>query len=524
MGSKRNLPETEQRSFSFVEFMSEQEGRPGAEDRKTPPNFHNPDPERIFLGDVPLRKYLHQNGLAWVIRLRELISQSDWVPFMGAYTGRGRKAFHPSMLIGLIVYGMLQRQWSLRDLERLAVRDVGAWWICGGMQPDHTTICKFINMHAELLTEQYFVSLTKMLVKALKLSVSDVAGDGTVTEAYGSRFKNLKAEALRQAAQEAGEKAKQNPEDEQAAGKAEQTERAAEVAEQRQKNAEEKGRKEHSVKVCLTEPDAMVQPLKNKARRPSYKPSVLANKDRLIVGQGLDASNESAVVKPMLDQHERIFNTHPTGLYLDAGYNNVEILAMAVALDLDVLVPAQQEDGARSGKRSSTKESFSKKEFRYDENTDTYLCPAGNRLHKTGGIQVQKGRRLQRYQCHQVEECPYREQCTTSKKGRTIMRYEDDGLKEAMRKVLEHPRAKAKSRQRKGMVEPVFSVLRDRQGLRKFHRRGLNKVKMEFALHCIAYNLGRAILLERRSKLLFMQLFCCPSHGKHVVLVLLWII
>ena len=42
------------------------------------------------------------------------------------------------------------------------------------------------------------------------------------------------------------------------------------------------------------------------------------------------------------------------------------------------------------------------------------------------------------------------------------------------------------------MVEPVFAELRERQGLKRFHRRGLAGVKVEFSLHCIAYNLKRA--------------------------------
>jgi transposase len=523
MGKKRSVPETEQSSFSFLQSMPEHEGRPGQEHTETPPNFHNPDPERIFVGEVSLREYLHQNGFGWVVRLRELISQSDWAPFMSAYTGRGRKALHPSILVGLIVYGMLEKQWSLRDLEKLALRDVGAWWICGGMQPDHSTIGTFINLHAQVLSEQYFVELTKRLVRTLKLSPTQVAGDGTVTEAYGSRFKTLKAEALRQAAEEARKKAKQNPEDAQAASKAEQTERAAEVAEQRQQNAEDKGRKEHSVKVCLTEPDAMVQPLKSKARRPSYKPSVLANKDRFIVGQDLDPSSETAVVRPMLEQHERIFGAHPTGLCLDAGYNNFQILAMAVNLDLDVLVPADKEEDGVQGKKPLTEQTFSKRDFQYDEKTDSYICPAGHGLNKRGGVQVQKGRKLQKYQCNLPEPCPYRQQCTHSKYGRTIIRYEDEPLKEAMRKVLEHPKARAKCAQRKWMVEPVFSVLRDRQGLRKFHRRGLKKVKIEFALHCVAYNLGRTLRLERRRNIFFLQLFFCQEHGKYAVYGLLWV-
>ena len=52
-----------------------------------------------------------------------------------------------------------------------------------------------------------------------------------------------------------------------------------------------------------------------------------------------------------------------------------------------------------------------------------------------------------------------------------------------MREVMKDPRAKVIYRKRKGAVEPVFSEIRGVQGLRRFRRKGLNKVKMEFSLH-----------------------------------------
>jgi hypothetical protein len=45
------------------------------------------------------------------------------------------------------------------------------------------------------------------------------------------------------------------------------------------------------------------------------------------------------------------------------------------------------------------------------------------------------------------------------------------------------------------MVEPVFSHLKEVQGLRRFRRRGLAKVRLEFALHVAAYNLSRTVAL-----------------------------
>jgi hypothetical protein len=64
----------------------------------------------------------------------------------------GRIPFHPRVRVGLIVDGMLRAQWSLRALETLAATDVGAWWRCGGLRPDHRTLGDFLVTHATLLT------------------------------------------------------------------------------------------------------------------------------------------------------------------------------------------------------------------------------------------------------------------------------------------------------------------------------------------------------------------------------------
>ncbi len=51
-------------------------------------------------------------------------------------------------------------------------------------------------------------------------------------------------------------------------------------------------------------------------------------------------------------------------------------------------------------------------------------------------------------------------------------------------------------RQPQAMVEPVFSVLRLKQGLNRFRRRGLRGARRELARHIMAYNLGRALALR----------------------------
>jgi Transposase DDE domain len=99
----------------------------------------------------------------------------------------------------------------------------------------------------------------------------------------------------------------------------------------------------------------------------------------------------------------------------------------------------------------------------------------------------------QTYSTKSCHDCRLREKCTSSKNGRQLKRYDGDELKDALLQVMEHPQAKKRLRQRKAMVEPVFSHLRLRQNFNRFRRKGLINVRVEFSLQIMAYNISRAI-------------------------------
>ena len=60
-----------------------------------------------------------------------------------------------------------------------------------------------------------------------------------------------------------------------------------------------------------------------------------------------------------------------------------------------------------------------------------------------------------------------------------------------MRQKLRSPRGRAVYRRRKAIIEPVFGVLKEQRGMRRFRLRGLAKVGVEVALAATAYNLTR---------------------------------
>jgi hypothetical protein len=60
-----------------------------------------------------------------------------------------------------------------------------------------------------------------------------------------------------------------------------------------------------------------------------------------------------------------------------------------------------------------------------------------------------------------------------------------------MRAKLRTPRGRNIYQRRQAVVEPVFGILKEQRGMRKFRRRGLAAVTTEWTLAAIAYNLTR---------------------------------
>lgn len=456
--------------------------------------FESGDRGGLWVGNVRLARYLREGGFGWVVRLVDFLEREvDFGGFEAAYKPGGRPPIHPRVLVGLFVYGMLLRQWSLRELEALSRRDVGAWWVCAGLTPDHSTLGRFALQHRQLLTEDFFLQVARAAVRKLGLTAGVVAGDGTVVEAASAMASTLRRAALEEAAKEAKAQAEAAPQEAWLQAQVQTLAQAQATLEEREAVREAAGKPVEGVRVSPYEPEAVVQPRKDGAVRPAYKPGVLVHEARLILGQSLHPSSETAQVEGLLVQHGQVMEALPKGALFDAGFLKTALLRLAVEVELDVLIPSGKAKGEEDFTRANTRGLYGKADFTYDEEKDVYTCPAGQTLAPTPPQTDAQGRTYRDYTTRACKGCPLREKCTRSGRGRRVKRYEGEALKEAMALALEQPRARALYKRRAAIVEPVFAELRERQGLKRFHRKGRAKVAMEFALHCTAYNLKRVV-------------------------------
>lgn len=142
---------------------------------------------------------------------------------------------------------------------------------------------------------------------------------------------------------------------------------------------------------------------------------------------------------------------------------------------------------------------FRAENFGYDPQQDQFICPAGKRLHfvNTTPHATDNGFKTDRrnYECQDCQDCPLRSQCTQAKGNRKIRI--SFRLLEYRRQARQNLTSEEGQRLRKARsteVETVFGQVKHNMGFRRFHLRGLAKVKTEWGLVSIAHNMQKLAL------------------------------
>jgi Transposase DDE domain. len=140
--------------------------------------------------------------------------------------------------------------------------------------------------------------------------------------------------------------------------------------------------------------------------------------------------------------------------------------------------------------------------FTYDPKNDCFICSQGKTLLLTVKNEKKRTRLYNKYQCKECGNCPVKEHCTKSKKGRIIhMRIDGEWLK-AYKEKGETKEFKEKFKQRKCVVEHPFGTMKYLMGQIPILLRGKEKVQVEMDLYSTAYNLIRLRNTESVSILL----------------------
>ena len=135
--------------------------------------------------------------------------------------------------------------------------------------------------------------------------------------------------------------------------------------------------------------------------------------------------------------------------------------------------------------------SYHKDRFAYDADSDTYRCPQGQVLRFVSG-QYARGTNKRMYQAPKpvCQACPVVAGCITNgSRRRSLVIGPYDTALRRHRAWMATNKAQSALKMRKQLVEPVFGIVKEQQGVRRFLLRGIDNVAAEWTLLATAFNL-----------------------------------
>lgn len=450
--------------------------------------FRPIDRKTAYLLPPSVEDWLPEDHLARFIV--EAIEKLDLTDLARAYAGRGSAAYHPEVMLALLVYGYATGLFSSRKIERATYDSVAFRYLAAGHHPDHDTLATFRRRFLDELAG-IFVQVLELAREMKFLKLGTLSLDGTKIHANASRHSalshghieqlevQLKAEV--QDLLEQAEKADQAdlpdginlPEElkrrqdrlaamEQAKAKIEA--RARERFEREQADYQEKlakraaraaqtGKKPGGKppkppvagpraedQINLTDEESRIMKVAGGGFEQCYNAqAVVAAESMLVVATGLtQVGNDKEQVKPMLE----VIATLPATLgkvdclLADTGYCSKDNLAACEQAEIEPFIAVAREDHHPGWRERHTE----------PEPLAADATPMRKMAHK---LKTQAGRK----------------------------RY-------ALRKQT---------------VEPVFGIIKSVMGFRQFLLRGLKKVTGEWNLVCLAWNLKRMAVLRHQS-------------------------
>jgi transposase len=457
------------------------------------------DREQAVLFPESLDEYIAEES---VVRFLDAFVETLEMDRLGFERARpaatGRPGYDPRDLLRLYLYGYLHRVRSSRMLERECQRNVEVMWLLRKLRPDHKTIADFRRDHAGALkqTGREFV----LLCKRLDLFGGElVAIDGSKFRASNAKQKSYTRAELEKLQRKADEKISaylaELDRADQVEGRTEPEERLS-AQELKAKIEALKSRKDEYTallggmeagqsQISLTDAESRRMKVGSGTAVCYNVQIAVDSKHHLICAQEVtNQENDFHQLASMAEAAQEALQVDGLVVTADAGYHEEEELARCEAMQIETYVPRPQVV------KTKGRDVYPKSAFTYEAEHDGYRCPAGALLSFRHEGKKQ-GKTLRYYRSAACATCPLRAKCTTEKQGRRIAR---TPLEHIVERAAERLKAKPqRRRERWCLAEHPFGSMKGWMGQGSFLLRGLRKVRGEFSLTVLSYNLRRAI-------------------------------
>ncbi|MBM3190344.1 MAG: IS1182 family transposase [Chloroflexi bacterium] len=220
---------------------------------------------------------------------------------------------------------------------------------------------------------------------------------------------------------------------------------------------------------------------------PGYKEHIIEDEasgivtDVIVTPANVDDSTQ---LEALVQGHEMNADATPEGVGGDAKYHtgpNREYLA-GEGIEAYIAVPAAK--GEKQGM-------FSAGDFEYDAEGDCVMCPAGQIAEGGKWDEKERGRTYY-FRKGQCEGCALREQCSKSKRGRTVFISDYREVLQSARAAKDSPEQLEGQVRRLG-IERTFALQKRRHGLGRTRYRTLGRVRIGVYLNVMVVNIRRIV-------------------------------
>ena len=446
-------------------------------------------------------------------RLEDYVGQENPVRFLDAFVEKldlaklgftkvqcadtGRPPYSPAAMLKLYLYGYLHRVRSSRGLEAEGQRNVELIWLTGKLAPDFKTIADFRkdNLKAFKAVHRQFIVVCRQLDL---FGGQLLAIDGSKFRAVNSRDNNFSAAKLNELIANADARLVEYLKtlDEADAAEPASTpldktalqQKIAALQEKRDWHEELLAQLDDEQKqISVTDPDTRRMHTGN-GNVVGYNAQLAVDaKHKLIAAD--DVTNDVTDYRQLANvaiEAKQNLGVQQTEVVADKGYYNATEVSRCVEQHITPHIP-------KADTSANTKQGlFGKSQFRYDAQKNVYHCPGNQELtYRTSTHEL--GRDIHYYRASACNRCALKPQCTRNKGNRTITREDNEALMEAMAQRLK--REPEKFRLRKSLAEHPFGTIKRWMGCTHFTLKGLEKVRTEWSLITLAYNLKRVLNL-----------------------------
>ena len=417
----------------------------------------------------------------------------------------GRPGYDPGDLLRLYLYGYLHRIRSSRRLEQEAHRNVELMWLLRRLTPDFKTIADFRRDHPQALKG---VGREFLLVcKRLDLFGGELlAIDGSKFRAVNARDRSFTPARLTKliatidaTLTEYLRQLEAHDHREAAITAPTAAELQARIASLAQRRARYDGFHQQLAAsgegtLSLTDPETRPMVSGGTIEVGYNVQTAVDAKHKLIVAETVtNAAADRAQLSPLALAAQAILEAPALVVLADRGYYHGAEIKTCLEAGITPLVPRPRTSA------NAALGLFTKDDFRYDPIADAYRCPAGATL-TYRNTTLELGRHIKYYRTAACRGCALKSRCTRNRDGRRLTRWVDEHLQDAMAERLRaHPQH---ARQRAALVEHPFGTMKRGMDQGYFLLKGLTKVRGEFCLTVLAYNLNRVLNLVGVPRLL----------------------